>query len=64
MDSKTLVCVELTAVCAVMCVQPITLAPARGFSPPALILRTIRAGISKHHRQRPIMNAHIYLLMV
>lgn len=33
-----------------MCVQPTTLAPASGFSPPALFLRFIRAGISKYHR--------------
>ena len=55
------VCVELTAVCAVMCVQPNTLAPARGFSPPARFLRTIRAGISRHHRQKPITNAHVHV---
>lgn len=44
------VCVfaELTAVCAVMCVHPKTLAPANGFSPPAPFLRTISAGISEH----------------
>lgn len=38
---------QLTAVWAVMWVQPTTLAPARGFSPWALFRRAIRAGISK-----------------
>lgn len=38
---------KLTAVCAVMWVQPTTLAPARGFSPWARFLRAIRAGISE-----------------
>lgn len=37
----------LTAVWAVMWVQPTTLAPARGFSPWARFLRAIRAGISE-----------------
>lgn len=37
---------QLTAVWAVMWVQPTTLAPARGFSPWALFLRAMRAGIS------------------
>ena len=36
----------LTAVWAVMWVQPTTLAPARGFSPWARFLRAMRAGIS------------------
>lgn len=43
---------RLTAVCAVMWVQPTTLAPARGFSPWARFRRAIRAGISE--RRRPI----------
>ncbi len=41
------VCVQkLTAVCAVMWVQPTILAPANGFSPWALFLKAMRAGIS------------------
>ena len=36
----------LTAVWAVMCVQPTILAPAKGFSPWALFLKAISAGIS------------------
>lgn len=36
----------LTAVCAVMCVQPTILAPAKGFSPWARFLSEIRADMS------------------
>lgn len=38
---------RLTAVWAVMCVQPTILAPAKGFSPWALFLKAISAGISE-----------------
>lgn len=45
---------ELTAVCAVMWVQPTILAPANGFSPWALFLKAMSAGIStvqdKHNK--------------
>lgn len=43
----------LTAVWAVMWVQPTTLAPARGFSPWARFLRAISAGISERWREQP-----------
>lgn len=44
--------VGLTAVWAVMCVQPTTLAPAKGFSPPVLFLRSISAGMSTQRAPR------------
>lgn len=56
------VCLQLTAVWAVMWVQPTTLAPARGFSPWARFRRAIRAGISKrgdgNKSARSLRNSH------
>lgn len=46
---------ELTAVWAVMCVQPTILAPAKGFSPWALFRKAIRAGISEKAGYKQIM---------
>ena len=41
------VCAVPTAVCAVMCVQPMILAPCSGLSPSALFLSAINPGISE-----------------
>lgn len=54
---------QLTAVWAVMWVQPTTFAPARGFSPCARFLSAIRAGISGKEQREMRRRSHTYRWM-